>query len=520
MKRFLRSKLMLSLIAILVIVAAATIPLANSIVHLHAAALRSTLQEQHSLLGKPIPPRGSNQLTLHKRFNPTQDTQVHNSPSTIFYQSFQGLSEANKTEPSDVNAATGPDNVVEAVNSAIGIYDRNSPNSLLSKTSLTSWFSYSGKIGDPKIIYDPWQGRFIIVAIPVTTPPVLNNNFFLSVSPQGGSALGSWCNYSGSIFLSGLLVDFPTLGVDNNGIYFSANLYTVDLSGNKSFTTSELFAASRIALESCNPSVSLSSWYGSDLQDPDCFTACASFTIQPALMWGAPSSGYYEYLLNARGGSLSPCKLTYRKLDGAAMLLYPAITINTNCYSNPPPAPQNGTTVKLDTGDRRLGRVSFVHGMLDAVLTSGNTRFSPQYSVIDWFMIDGSNPDSPNLIHQGTIGISGIWYFYPSIQVDFNGNAIIVYNTSSSSTYESIYYIGLSSNGSLQGGKLLIGSHTYYDDFGRYTGNSVARWGDFQSAILDPIDPNYTKIWIAGQYARVNSNGQHYWSTEIAEVGA
>jgi hypothetical protein len=65
-----------------------------------------------------------------RRFSVAASPLVSKSPNTTSIDRFQGLSQ-DSSEPSDVNAAIGPDNAVEVVNSKLAFYDRNKPHAQL-----------------------------------------------------------------------------------------------------------------------------------------------------------------------------------------------------------------------------------------------------------------------------------------------------------------------------------------------------------------------------------------------------
>lgn len=488
------------------------------------AASRQLVKEQHTLKGKSLRANKISRVVPNRVVKLAARSQIHKRrKNATAISSFPGLSQdyslQKAAEPPDVNVSVGPNNLVEVVNTEevngtdetidaeFVVYGRDG-GQLSSIIKFANWFNYSGRIGDPRIIYDPWGGRFIMIAFAPDGDAV-----FISVSQQS-DAFGYWCNY-GFPTLSGYMPDFPTIGVDSNGIYFSLNL--------SSFLdkTAQVFQVQRTQMESCQAA---SGWTWHDnMNDPDCdgaYLACRAFTITPAVMY---STAPYEYLIDSRPNSfgLYHCKLTFWKLDGAAHVLYTPVTINVQgCYNNAPSAPQQGAKVKLDVGDSRIYQASYMNGLLDTALTSGDSNLLPQISVIQWFKIDTSNPDNPNLAQNGIISTPATWYFYPAIQQDNNGNTVVVYAASSASTYPSIRYRGITINGSLEEEKVLFQSPGYYDDMGNHSNDTTTRWGDIQSAQLDPI--NSAQIWIAGQNALIDSSNptqpKHYWSTYIGEV--
>jgi len=392
------------------------------------------------------------------------------APNIVSYASFVGQGNTG-WQPSDSNAAGGPSNVVETVNEQWAIYGRTGGQQYT--TSFNTWFGKSGSLFDPKIEYDPWGGRFIMLVDS-------GSSILISVARQS-SAFGNWCNYTFTT-VSGF-ADYPQLGVDYNGIYFGVNMY------NSSYYN-ELFNANRSQMENCQ---TVNYWYWSNLNDA---SGNHAFTIVPAV--GHSYAGY-EYLVNSEAGG--GCALTLWLMSGSSLYKY---NIGTLCYSPPPPAAQKGSAGTIETLDNRLFQANYLNGLVDVALTGAYNWGSGNNSVVWWFKIN----TNATLNAQGGFGYAGYWYFFPGFEQDSNGNAVIVYNSSSASSYVNIWYIGLLSNNTLEGNSALAWGNSYYGTSG------TARWGDYQSAQLDPT--NSTQIWICGQYAAATSS----WGTWLGDVGA
>src|SRR5437773_2154347 len=102
---------------------------------------------------------------------------------------WEALSHAsNGLSPPDVQIAVGPDHVVEAVNSALGIYTKLGAS--VTNTNLSSLFSSgSDPVGDPRILYDAFSGRWFVSAGAFSRGQVL-----VAVSKTGDPA-GNWSTY-------------------------------------------------------------------------------------------------------------------------------------------------------------------------------------------------------------------------------------------------------------------------------------------------------------------------------------
>jgi hypothetical protein len=391
------------------------------------------------------------------------------SPAVTVNSSFGGSGNTG-WNPSDSTNAGGPSNIVETVNEQFTISDRTG-NAQFS-TTFQSWFGATGSIFDPRIVYDVWGGRFIMIVDTGTS-------ILLSVSDQS-SALGGWCNYSFGTITG--FADYPSLGVDYNGVYFSVNMFN-------SSNTNELFELSRTQIESCS-SANFTFW--SNLIDS---TGASAFTIAPADGFSFAGS---EYLVSSRPGGA--CSLTLWVLTGTSLVNY---NIGTLCYSPPGAASQLGSAATIETLDNRLYSANYLNGQVDVSLTGAyNWGGGNVNSVAWWFKIN----TNATLAQQGGFGLSGYWYFFPAMEQDGNGNAIIVYNSSSASSYVNVWYIALSAAGGIASNNALATGASAQGTSG------TTRWGDFQSARLDPTD--YTQIWICGQVAA----GGGVWGTWNGDV--
>ena len=385
-------------------------------------------------------------------------------------KSFEGQSE-NGWQPSDSNGAGGIDNYVETVNEQWAIYSRAGVQQY--ETDFNSWFGQSGSLFDPVVQWDRVGSRFIFI---VDT----GSSLLISVAQQT-NALGSYCNYTFTT-PGGAFADFEKLGVNVNGIYFAVNVYSNPFSN-------ELFYANRTQMESC-ASVNYTFWNG--LTNPDSSTA---FAIVPARE--ESSTNGVEYLVNSYPGGA--CQLTLWKLTGSAVLT--RRTVATQCYSPPPAAKQAGSAGTIDAGDNRLYQADFLNGKLtlDTVGSYDWGDGNGPVGIVEWFVLNAS---AGTVYSQGAFGTPGYWLFYPATIRNSVGNMLFVYNSSGPSIDPSIWYV----NQTLSGTLALASGASYYGTSG------TARWGDYESAWLDPNAG--ASVWITGQYAK----GTNFWGTRVARV--
>ena len=107
--------------------------------------------------------------------------------------------------------------------------------------------------------------------------------------------------------------------------------------------------------------------------------------------------------------------------------------------------------------------------------------------------------------------------FLPSIARDKAGNLLGVLGTSGSGGTE---HPGLDSL-LFNPGTLSSSSYGYIADpatsgDAEDTDNLNYRWGDWQSAVLDPS--NSCTVWVAGEYLQTNRTTSTFWYTEIASL--
>lgn len=386
--------------------------------------------------------------------------------------SFSGISNTGWT-PSDANGAGGINNYFQTVNEQFSIYSRT--GTVQYSNNFNTWFGQSGSLFDPKVVWDDFGKRFIFM---VDT----GSSLLISVAQQT-NGVGNYCTY-GFGTLSGYFADYPQLGVDTNGIYFTANLYGTPF-------TSEVFYANRGQMETCQ---STGYTFYTGLTNAD--GSGTSFAIVPAVEHTYPGNTEYMVDTNGTGGG---CSLTLWWLNSDTSLFN--FNIPTQCYSPPPPAVQLGSAGTLETLDNRLYQASYQNGLLslDTIGSHDWGDGNGQVGIVEWFQV---NPGAATLANQGSFGIPGYWLFFPAMEVNSIGHMLFMFDVSGPTIYPSIWAV----SGCLCDTLSVINGNSYYGTSG------TSRWGDYQSAWRDPKTPK--SIWVTGQYGAATNS----WGTRVARL--
>jgi hypothetical protein len=412
---------------------------------------------------------------------------------------FAGL--ATTWLPPDCTMAVGPEHVLLSVNSSVAIYDKASGTPLLQRT-LTQWFSnvvQGMTIFDPKALFDQHEGRWVLLAVGVQNSP-RRSVFLLSVS-NTTDPLQPWRNYRLDATRDGTTAtnnwaDYPALGVDNQALYLTANMFA--------FGGGFQYSKIRVVPKAGPYSGGSARFFDFvRMRNPDNSTA---FTIQPCHTFGAPQ---VEYLVNTRFPSGN--SLTLWSITNAATT--PTLTrqqVPVSPYSLPPNADQKGGATPLNTGDVRVLHAVFRGDSIwTAFTTAHNWGESVNRASIEWCQVRAA---IPSIVQQGVYGAANFHYFYPAGCPDNNGNMVMVFSRSGPSEFGSILFTGRRSTdalGTLQSSVMLNAGIAPYV---RLDGGGRNRWGDYAGVAADPANPRL--IWFYNEYA----SALNTWGTWVGSA--
>jgi hypothetical protein len=397
--------------------------------------------------------------------------------------------------PPDTMGAAGPDQFVELLNGRYSVY-RNTDGVRVQTSTLNDFWRNAGVVPtgsfafDPRVIYDASSSHWFAASADNPGQP---NNFLVAVSNSSDPTQG-WKGFAiPSDSAKSRWADFPTLGVNRDGVYLAVNMFPTTAS----FATSVLVlpkadliagtVAHRTLFENVSP-------------------GSTGFSIQPVT--DPKSTGVPVAILlsdfNTAGGQ-------FKRSDVAGSITSPVLDTTNKFiavppFGGPPNALQPGPKAPLEVLDSRLGS-SVV--MRNGELWGVQSVNSGGRSALRWFDIDAA---TNTLRQSGLIASPTLAFYYGSIAVNDFGDVVIGFSGSGKSQFVSAYAVqGRTENGVTTFDDPLLlkaGVSDYEVTFG--AGRN--RWGDYSATVLDPDDPY--RFWTIQEWV----SGTDIWSTQITEL--
>jgi autotransporter-associated beta strand protein len=424
-------------------------------------------------------------------------------PGTLFAaQTYDGNAAVagSASIPPDPQGAAGLNYLVSVVNSSLQVRAKSS-GALVRTISLNNFFavaSSEGGLFDPRVAYDPYTGRFVVVALALAganDPDAGNTSSATEVSEihlaqsDTSDPTGTWhfLTINSTLTIGGVdaWADYPGLAISPNAIYVTANLFSfVD----SSFLDSRLWIVDKTKLATGVTAAFT-------VQDPT--PGEDVFSLQPAQMFGTPPPNVDTYLVasgleDASGNDLVRVIAVGNPL-GKPTFTATAVPLGGNLFApgELPGAPQRGSSSLIETGDTRMSGAVWQNGSLWAVNTI-NPLSGPDAGQATVHFYEFDTSATPKLVQQGNVGGNdvdpGAFTYYPSIAVDKFNNVGIGFALSGPNTYAGSYYT-VQANTALPG---TVDStavlHDGRDFYLRTFGSGRNRWGDYSSISLDPAD--------------------------------
>lgn len=443
----------------------------------------------------PIPPRAASSSNTTAARIP-----LKSQPAIGFDALVQSI-----YKPSSANAAAGPNDIVEVMNSAIGRFTKTG-SVVGTPVSLNTWFQdlfptycpsqsqFFCDVVDPQVRYDQIHGRFLITA-QVHDRSSQTSFFLLSVS-KGATWDGGWKNWAIDATLDGAIktlnwADFPQIGFDDKAVYLTALMF----SQAGTYQYSKLRIIKKTDLY--NPAAtSLPYKDFAQLKNED---GTFASTLQPVHTRGrvgvAPAP---SMIINASDVAAANYYTLWTIDDPTAPS--PNLTRftirNSWTYDFPAPAPQNGSLITLDTGQSSILKAVYRDG---AIFIAQNVKLQDQPTTVLYTRIDAA---SKTIALQSRIANG--YFFYPAMDVpatlgpDIAVPPIIAGTTTAPDG--SLTYAGILN---------VKAGLDVYDA----TSGSTARWGDYLGAAIDPVNGG---LWVSGQYAKQKNLGSAVYGTWIS----
>jgi hypothetical protein len=431
--------------------------------------------------------------------------------------SFIGITMQNQSAggtfwiPPDTCGAIGPNHFVEILNGSVAVFTRTGTR--LSHVTLTSFLTmnYGGTTYprsyafDPRIVYDRRSARWFATALEYNSGSA--NHAILAVSRTSNPS-GTWDKYLIQIGRTGNFTDYPTLGVDGNGVYIPVTFFA-------GTSTKKIITATRKAsLIASSPY--LDTVYSSPDTQEFYATPYAAFSLDatpsdgPAWFVGSNPSVYRDMRISS---------LTW-PTSGAPT--FSAVTnLSLPTFAQPPTAPAKGSTTDIDAGDMRMHSAMVRGGHLWTCRTvgvnSGGGSPGADRTAIEWVELDVSG-SSPSIVQTGRLFDSAasnpVFFYYPSVAVNGLGQMALSFSDSNGNRWVSAETTGRLAGdppGTLQS---ILGIVSGQNSYTRVA-SGFNRWGDYSTTSVDPNDD--LSIWTVQEYATATKDS---WGTWIAQLMA
>ncbi len=401
--------------------------------------------------------------------------------------------------PPDPTLAVGPSHIVETVNMQIAFFTKAGALQFTQNLDSTGSPGFFEDIGggdftfDPKCLYDQYSGRFVVVALEVYFDT--SESYITIAVSDDSDPNGTWYKYRTDAItdIGGLdyWVDYPGLGVDEDAIYVTSNLFdffSFSQGGTKYriFDKAPLLMGDPASYADLVDTTSVSTQVAHEFG-----TAAAPFFV-------SASSTTTIRILAITDPLGSPALVS-------ADVTVPAFDFPVRFSDFVPDLVNCG----IDGLDGRLINAAW----RDGALYTGHGIKSGSKIVARWYRFDTNDwPTSglPTLNQSGDIDPGGnVYTWFPAIMPNDCGDVGVVLARSSSAEYAGIYCTGRRPSdppGTMTAPLTALGVGTEgYCDF---------RWGDYFGIALDPSDE--VTLWGIGEYAV----DLYTWQTWIGSFSA
>ena len=379
----------------------------------------------------------------------------------------------------DTMGAVGTTQFVVPLNFHLSIYDK-ATEARLSSTTLNAFFNTTETTGDPRVVFDHHENRWIVLASDWTTKLW----FAYSLTDD---AMGAWFKTTVNVSVgpnAGAWPDYPTLGVDANGIYTAALM----VGGAFDMT---IFAFDKAPLLTATPAVT--GTYFANLPYEE--------AIQPCVTFGNPGG---QYFVSRAGPSAARLRRVDPPLTSATLVEVGLAAIPTVAAA--PAAPSlnpSGTAIAIDTHSERPMNAIYRDGSVWTAHAVGrNGR-----SAVGWYEFDAA---TATLAQQGWVEDPVLSFYVPTLAVNAAGDLLLGFSGSSAQDYVGSWYAGRAATDPAGETAAALPLQPGAGPFAPFGGTQ--RWGDYTMTSVDPTDD--ATLWTIQQVAAAPQNT---WTMHIGE---
>ncbi|MBK7426271.1 MAG: T9SS type A sorting domain-containing protein [Saprospiraceae bacterium] len=434
-------------------------------------------------------------------YNP-QEEQQGRASDPIIGASFEANWMEEGTPPDDAMAISNGGKVVTANNDGIEFYNAN--GQFLSTTKWADFFNdatLTGAIYDPRVIYDSGTDRFVIAILHGSS--AATSKLIVCFSKSNDPSSGWWYyKLSGNPLNNNCWFDFPSLGVSNNEIYVTGNLYT---SGNDTYNQSIIYQIKK-AEGFAGQNLNWQYW------DRIAAGTEIGFSIVPASYGHSGNYGPGIYLVSSESGGGNTVKLWDITNDIGANPELKSYTITTSqTYGPSPDGAQKGSQEGLDNGDCRMQSAFYLNGKVHFVF---HTDIGNGWNGIYYHRLKVNDLT----IRSSTFGLVGSYdYSYPAVASSSvqttDASVLIGFLRTSDQIFPEVRVVNCDNDMQWSNSTLIKEGETYVRVFG-----GTERWGDYTGICRRQNSPT-GRIWFSGSYgARIGANTPNSYKTRVAEI--
>jgi Bacterial Ig-like domain (group 3) len=437
--------------------------------------------------------------------------------------SFRGIglqdeyNQGGGTIPPDTMGVVGPSQFVEMINGQFAVYTKT--GTLIHSESLDQfWSAVKPALGttDPHLFFDKHSGRWFASTIDLgvvnpTTGALTNNDLLIAVS-KTSDPTGGFIEYKVPAASASTFADYDTLGVDDNGVYFGATIFTATSLHSAIYATPKapILAGGAITVFKFD-----------NITDME-------FSPQPSDNFDTVGpSGPAWFVASS---TVVPANVEVRTLTWyrGVPTLSNTQTVLTPSYGNVFPAPSPGAE-SIDTDDDRLLMAIIRDNRLfttrNVGVNSAGTQAHADRDAAEYLELNLTGA-SAALRQSGrafdTAASNPLFFYYPSLTVNKQGYLVMGFTGSSITQFASSYATARQATdpaGKLGPITLLkAGEGSYTITFG----SGFNRWGDYSYTSLDPTDDK--TIWTIQEYAATPGplvgDSTSRWGTWVSEIVA
>jgi len=445
-----------------------------------------------------------------------EDESAYNEPrAQPLMQGFESIG-PNGLTPPDPDLARGYDYEVAVTNDDFAVYD--SCGTELYRRDINDFLGISDFMFDPKVIFDPWAGRWVMMYHVRESNPqkselvmVISGNstpfglpgssvwwYRFNMVQDGGTSDASW-------------MDYADLGYSNTQVFASGNMFRF----NGGFRWARILVFDKAEMYA---QVAASYIWWSNLTNDDGSTTTTPRSVKMQSSW-SESGNIDAYFINSRGGGGN--RITFWKVRGAfgSNTLTKSDTVVGN-YTSPPDAVQP-TGETLDTLDCRLMTAVATNDTLGSngieLFTALNTDRSGDCGIL-LYKFDAV---SRALEFESNFGAGGLDYWMASSAADYSGSNFWVFSRTGNSANNEpeIRFVDFNKGTFSSSSSLIRDGDGSYNGFrwGDYFGGQLD-WGDYSANISLPGRP--AKVWLYAQYGENDSWNTYVGATSVFSQGS